>query len=159
MKKKKNTVLFRSDMIALQFGILKHGQVCLEALCFYYTCKTPGSPEQDLRCSLWLYISNVAVTGLSFTLKRNYKVLALCLEQLQMVRKDFCTEVRKYIAVIELGLSCLYQNTGFPFYPSLEFFFPPLPFDLPFHFFGFPVFRIYILFLVIVMQRYNRWLI
>lgn len=36
-----------------------------------------------------------------------------------MVRKDFCTEVKEYIAVIELGLPCLYQNIDFPLYPSI----------------------------------------
>lgn len=45
-----------------------------------------------------------------------------------MVRKDFCIEVKEYIAVIELGLSCLYENIDFLLYSSsfyLIFFFPP----------------------------------
>lgn len=40
-----------------------------------------------------------------------------------MVRKDFYVEVRKYIAVVEVVLSCLCYNTGFPLYPSEKVFF------------------------------------
>lgn len=44
-----------------------------------------------------------------------------------MVKKDFCTEVKEYIAVIELGLSCLYENIDFLLYSSSFYliFFPP----------------------------------
>ena len=94
-------------MISVQFGILISGQIYLEALCFYYMRKTPGSMSSR-GAPFWLCVNNVAVTDLSFTLKRNYKVLASCLELLQMVRKEFCAEVKEYIAVIELCLPCLY---------------------------------------------------
>lgn len=41
----------------------------------------------------WAAAGDVAVTALSFTLQRNYEVLALCLEQLQMVRKGSSQKV------------------------------------------------------------------
>lgn len=75
----------------------------------FTTCvNLQGALSRSRGAPFWLCISNVAVTDLSFTLKRNYKVLASCLELLQMVRKEFCAEVKEYIAVIELCLPCLY---------------------------------------------------
>lgn len=48
-------------------------------------CETPGNTE-DVVLSL-AAAGDVVVTDLSFTLQRNCEVLALCLEELQMVRK------------------------------------------------------------------------
>lgn len=74
----------------------------------FATCVNSGERGVGVEVLPFGCISNVAVTGLAFTLKRNYKVLASCLELLQMVRKEFCAEVKECIAGIELCLPCLY---------------------------------------------------